>query len=93
MPPMLPHGISAKTPVMMLLVQVKNTMVIPGKLHENRRCLNVAGGSGRRRLRDDIAPHQLAVREGAVQSQASDALASLAKNLLSELPPASLRRP
>jgi len=25
MPPMLPHGISAKTPVMMLLVQIKDT--------------------------------------------------------------------
>jgi quercetin dioxygenase-like cupin family protein len=32
MPPMLPHGISAKTPVMMLLVQVKNTTGDPGKV-------------------------------------------------------------
>lgn len=31
MPPMLPHGISAKTPVMMLLVQVKNTTDDTGK--------------------------------------------------------------
>jgi quercetin dioxygenase-like cupin family protein len=31
MPPMLPHGISAKTSVMMLLVQVKNTMGDIGK--------------------------------------------------------------
>ena len=31
MPPMLPHGISAKTPVMMLLVQVKNTTGDTGK--------------------------------------------------------------
>ena len=31
MPPMLPHGISAKTPVMMLLVQIKETTGDPGK--------------------------------------------------------------